>query len=65
MLPFAVRMSGPPYLAAAMALSGTFVLYAWQLWRDYSDLLARATFRYSIWYLAALFTALVVDHFLQ
>ena len=65
MLPYAVRMSGLPYLAAAMALSGLFVLYAWQLWRDYSDLLARATFRYSIWYLAALFTALVVDHFLQ
>jgi protoheme IX farnesyltransferase len=65
MLPYAVRMSGLPYLAAAMALSGLFVLYAWQLWRDYSDLLARATFRYSIWYLAALFTALVIDHFLQ
>ncbi|MCL4762930.1 MAG: heme o synthase [Burkholderiales bacterium] len=64
LLPYAVRMSGLVYLAAALALSGLFVLYAVQLWRDYSDLLARATFRYSIWYLAALFTALVVDHYL-
>jgi protoheme IX farnesyltransferase len=65
MLPFAVRMSGLPYLAAAIVLSGLFVLYAVEMWRNYSDLLARATFRYSIWYLAALFTALVVDHYLQ
>jgi protoheme IX farnesyltransferase len=64
MLPFAVRMSGLVYLAAAVALSGLFVLYAVQLWRDYSDELARATFRYSIWYLAALFSALVVDHYI-
>jgi protoheme IX farnesyltransferase len=65
LLPFAARMSGLVYLAAAIALSGLFVLYAVQLWRDYSDALARATFRYSIWYLAALFTALVVDHYLR
>jgi protoheme IX farnesyltransferase len=65
LLPFAVRMSGLVYLAAAIALSGLFVLYAVELWRNYSDLLARATFRYSIWYLAALFTALVVDHYLK
>ncbi len=65
MLPFAVRMSGLVYLAAAVALSGLFVLYAVQLWRDYSDELARATFRYSIWYLAALFSALVVDHYIS
>ena len=58
-------VGGLVYLAAATVLSGLFVLYAWQLWRDYSDALARATFRYSIWYLAALFTALDVDHVLQ
>ena len=32
---------------------------------DYSDELARATFRYSIVYLAALFSALLVDHYWQ
>ena len=34
-----------------------------QLYRDYSDLLARATFKYSIYYLAALFSALLIDHY--
>jgi tripartite-type tricarboxylate transporter receptor subunit TctC len=32
--------------------------------RYYSDALARKTFRYSIVYLAALFAALLVDHYL-
>ena len=36
-----------------------------RLYRDYSDELARATFKYSIWYLAALFSVLLVDHYLQ
>ena len=35
------------------------------LYRDYSDELARATFRYSIVYLAALFSALLIDHYWQ
>jgi protoheme IX farnesyltransferase len=64
LLPYAIRMSGLPYLIAAVLLSGLFLLYAIQLWRDYSDQLARATFKYSILYLAALFGALVVDHYL-
>jgi protoheme IX farnesyltransferase len=63
LLPYAIRMSGPLYLAAALALGGVFLLYAVQLYRDYSDPLARATFKYSIWYLAALFSALLVDHY--
>jgi protoheme IX farnesyltransferase len=33
--------------------------------RDYSDALARKTFRYSIVYLAALFSALLVDHYFR
>jgi protoheme IX farnesyltransferase len=63
LLPFAIRMSGFIYLAAALALGATFLLYAVHLYRDYSDALARATFKYSIVYLAALFSALLVDHF--
>ncbi len=63
LLPFAIRMSGVIYLVAALALGGLFLLYAVQLYRDYSDELARATFKYSIWYLAALFSALLVDHY--
>ena len=64
LLPFAIRMSGFLYLAAALALGGLFLVYAVQLYRDYSVELARATFKYSITYLAALFMALLVDHYL-
>ena len=64
LLPFAIRMSGFLYLAAALALGGLFLLYAVQLYRDYSVELSRATFKYSITYLAALFMALLVDHYL-
>jgi protoheme IX farnesyltransferase len=62
-LPFAIRMSGWVYLIAALALGGVFLAYAWRLYRNYSDRLARATFNYSIVYLAALFAALLVDHY--
>jgi len=62
-LPFAIRMSGYPYLVAALALGAGFLGYAWRLWRNYSDALSRRAFRYSILYLAALFTALLVDHY--
>jgi hypothetical protein len=54
LLPFAIRMSGYLYLAAALVLGATVLLYTVQLFRDYSAQLARATFKYSIWYLAAL-----------
>jgi protoheme IX farnesyltransferase len=65
LLPFAVRMSGLVYLAGALALGALFVVYAVKLYRDYSVELARATFKYSVWYLAALFTVLLVDHYLR
>jgi len=64
LLPFLIRMSGWLYLVAALVLGGGFVSYAWRLWRHYSDALARRTFRYSIVYLAALFGALLLDHWL-
>jgi protoheme IX farnesyltransferase len=63
LLPYAIRMSGPLYLAAALAFGGVFVGYAVRLYRNYSDVLARASFKYSIWYLAALFSALLIDHY--
>jgi protoheme IX farnesyltransferase len=63
LLPFAYGMSGWIYLAAALVLSGIFVAYAVRLYVDYSDALARRTFRYSIAYLALLFAALLVDHY--
>ena len=63
MLPFVVGMSGWLYLVCAVGLSGQFVVRAVQMKRAYSDALARRTFRYSIVYLAALFSALLIDHY--
>jgi protoheme IX farnesyltransferase len=48
-----------------VALGGAFLGYAWRLYREYSEALARRTFGFSIFYLSALFAALLVDHYLQ
>jgi protoheme IX farnesyltransferase len=63
LLPYIIRMSGVLYLAAAVALGSVFFAHAVALYRRYSDALARRTFRFSILYLAALFSALLVDHY--
>lgn len=65
MLPFAVGMSGLIYLASAALLGLVFLWYAWQIYRHYTDLIARKTFAYSIIYLSLLFAALLVDHYLK
>ena len=65
LLPFVIGMSGWLYLLTAVLLGAWFVLLAFMLWRDYSDLLARKTFRFSILYLSLLFAALLVDHYLK
>jgi protoheme IX farnesyltransferase len=64
LLPYVIRMSGLAYLAAALVLGGIFVAYALRIYFAYSDAVAQKTFRYSIAYLAALFAALLVDHYL-
>jgi len=63
LLPFAIRMSGWLYLVAALVLGAWFLWHAWRIWKHYSDALARQTFRFSIVYLAALFAALLIDHY--
>jgi heme o synthase len=63
LLPYVVKMSGLAYLAAAIALGAIFIGYALRIYFSYSDALARTTFRYSIAYLAILFSALLVDHY--
>ncbi len=65
MLPYAVRMSGLIYLASAAVLGAIFLWYAWQVYRHYTDLIARKTFAYSIVYLSLLFVALLVDHYFK
>jgi heme o synthase len=64
MLPYAVKMSGLVYLASAIVLGAIFLGYAWRIYRNYSDQLARKTFTYSIIYLSLLFAALLADHYL-
>ncbi|MFM9997794.1 MAG: heme o synthase [Burkholderiaceae bacterium] len=64
LLPYAMGMSSWLYLAAAIVLSAGFCLYGLRLWRNYSDALARQTFRFSLWHLSLLFAALLLDHYL-
>ena len=64
LLPFVSGMSSWLYLACAVVLSVIFCVYAVRLMRNYSDELARATFRFSLWHLSLLFAALLLDHYL-
>ncbi|MFP8778727.1 heme o synthase [Hydrogenophaga sp. RWCD_12] len=64
LMPFIMRMNGWFYLIAALALSVGFCWQAWALWRNYSDALARKTFRFSLWHLSLLFAAMLIDHYL-
>lgn len=64
LLPFMYQMSGWFYLVSALALSLVFCGYAWKLWRNYSDELARATFKFSLIHLSLLFAAFLIDHYL-
>jgi protoheme IX farnesyltransferase len=63
LLPFAIRMSGPLYLAAAVALGAVYIRHAVRILRSEDERAAQAAFRYSIAYLALLFAALLVDHY--
>jgi protoheme IX farnesyltransferase len=64
LLPSVYGMSSWLYLIAAVGLSLAFCWYGFQLWREYSDALARKTFRFSLIHLSALFAALLADHYL-
>ena len=64
LLPYVYGMSSWLYLVVAVGLSLGFCWYGFRLWREYSDALARRTFRFSLIHLSALFVALLVDHYL-
>ena len=64
LLPFIYGMSSWLYLFVALGLSVGFCVYAWRLLRNYSEALSRATFRFSLIHLSALFAALLLDHYL-
>lgn len=63
-LPFVIVMSGPLYLAGALALGVGFLYWAIVLMRNNNDKAPMETFRYSIVYLGALFIVMLIDHYL-
>jgi len=65
LMPFVYGMSSWLYLAFAVVLSLGFCGYGFALWRNYSDALARKTFRFSLIHLSVLFAALLVDHYVM
>ena len=64
LLPYGIRMSGLFYFSSALVLGGIYLGYALRIHFAYSDRVARSAFRYSIVYLACLFAALLIDHYL-
>lgn len=63
LMPYGLGMSGMIYLVSVLVLNAIFMAYVIGLYRQYSDDLAKRTFRYSITYLTLLFAALLVDHY--
>ena len=62
-LPLLMKMSGVIYWGVASVLNVIYLGFAWRLFRQYSDQLARRAFTWSIVYLSLLFAALLVDHY--
>jgi len=65
LLPYLTGMSGLIYLAAALILGGFFLTRATQLLSGKDARLPMRTFSFSITYLALLFAALLVDHYVR
>ena len=63
LLPFAIGMSGLPYLIGAIALGAGFIYWSVVLLRGRNPRAPMATFRYSILYLGLLFVVLLADHY--
>jgi protoheme IX farnesyltransferase len=63
-LPYLTGMSGVFYLTSAALLGGGFLYHSLLLMYTDRPRVALTTFRYSIFYLIALFIALLIDHYL-
>ena len=63
-LPFVFGMSGLLYLTGALVFGGVFLSYAWRLKFAPVPGLPMKTFGYSILYLMAIFSLLLLDHYL-
>jgi len=64
LMPYLTGMSGLIYFAAALGLGGFFIYRALQLKTRSDERLPMRTFAFSITYLALLFAALLVDHYI-
>jgi len=64
LMPWVTGMSGALYLIGAVLLGAGFLYYAIRLKRSRDTKLAMPTFAYSISYLAALFSFLLLDHYM-
>jgi protoheme IX farnesyltransferase len=64
LLPFVAGMAGLFYLAGALLLGVGFIFYAVMLKNTDDSRVAMQTFRYSISYLVALFSFLLLDHYI-
>lgn len=62
-LPVASGAAGLLYLVSAVVLGAVFLYLSWRLYRDPEIGWAKATFHYSLLYLALIFVALAVDAF--
>jgi heme o synthase len=65
LMPYLTGMSGLIYLAAALILGGVFLFRALQLKLRQDARLPMQTFGFSITYLALLFAALLIDHYIS
>ena len=64
LLPFSVGMFGIIYFISATILGLIFLYYVIALYRDSENRKALPTFLYSIWYLAFLFSSMLIDRFI-
>ena len=63
-LPYLIGMSNLLYLVSAIALGAGFLYWSLAMLLGDNPRAPIETFRYSIFYLMALFVALLVDHYL-
>ena len=63
-LPYLIGMCGYLYLIGVTILNLRFLYWACILYANKKEKAALSTFKYSIWYLLALFILLLADHFI-
>jgi protoheme IX farnesyltransferase len=61
LIPFTFGVTGVLYFVSALALGAWFLYLAWLLWRRADKATARRLYKYSNYYLALLFLAMVID----